>query len=136
MYFVLVDIIQDTFCDKNNLEEASSLARMIQVLNPKLLSKKGKEAFYAFRAVYKDIYLAILSEFLCSFLGISHLNTDCTPERIQSMSSDEDRQFAFEELFRSFVIKTHGDFESCSVTKDETKQLPLFYPHHDFHILV
>ena len=45
------------------------------------------------------------------------------------MSIEDDRQFAFEEFFRSFVIKIHCD---CLVEKDETKQLPLFYPHHDF----
>ena len=60
---------------------------------------------------------------------MAFLTSDCTPERIQSMSTEDDRQFAFEEFFRSFVIKIHCD---CLVEKDETKQLPLFYPHHDF----
>ena len=126
MYFVLVDLIQDTFCDKNNLEEASSLARMIQALNPKLLNRKGKEDFYAFRSVYKDIYVAVLSEFLCNYLGVPDLNSDCTPEWIRKVSNKDDRLVALEEVFRSFIIQTHSDFETCSKKSGQKEELPLF----------
>jgi hypothetical protein len=131
LYFVLVDMIQATFCDKNNLEEASSLARMIQALNPKLLNKKGKEEFYSFKAVYKDIYISILSEFLRNFLGVENFNSDCTPVLINNMTNNEERQTAFKQMFRSFIIKSHSDFETCSQEDDGSKKLPLFYPHQD-----
>ena len=127
-----MDVIQDSFCDKHNLEEASSLARMIQVLNPKLLNKKGKEEFYAFRAVYKDIYISMLSEFLRDFLGAEDLNSDCTPESIRKMADDESKQLGFNQMFRSFIIKSHDDYGLCSKEPDIAKGLPLFYPHHNY----
>ena len=127
-----MDLIRDTFSDKKNLEEASTLSRMIQALNPKLLSKKGKEAFYAFKSVFRDIYLSLLSEFLCSFLEVENLNSDSTPESIRDLTNDVEKQEAFSKLFRNFIIKTHSDFATCSLEADDTKQLPLFYPHQDF----
>ena len=129
LYFILIDIIQDTFCDVNNLEEASSLARMIQDLNPKLVNKKGKEAFYAFKAVYHDIYVAMLSEFFRSFNQFEDLDHDCTPDHIKNLTNDQERQQGFVQLFRSFIVKTHLDFEKCEKPV-VAQQLPPFYPHH------
>ena len=132
LYFILVDIIQDTFSDPNNLEEASSLARMIQSLNPKLLNKRGKENFNAFKSVYKDIFLAIISEFLRDFLNVESLTRDSTPENIKNMKSDIEQQQAFVNLIRSFIIKTHPDFKNCSEIADNKSDLPPYYPHQDF----
>ena len=132
LYFVLVDLIRDTFSDKDNLEEASSLSRMIQALNPKLLNKKGKEAFYAFKSVFMDIYLALLSEFLSSYLEVEDLNSDFTPASIRDLTNENEKQEAFRRLFRRFIIKTHDDFATCSPEPDNSKQLPLFYPHQHF----
>ena len=105
---------------------------MIQALNPKLLNKKGKEAFYAFKAVFKDIFVAILSEFFRNFLGAENLDFDRTPESIKNMTNDEERQVGFKKLFRSFIFKTHSDYEMCSEEAEDTKALPLFYPHQAF----
>ena len=103
----------------------------LQVLNPKLLNKKGKEEFYAFRADYKDIYISMLSEFLRDFLGAEDLNSDCTPESIRKMADDESKQLGFNQMFRSFIIKSHDDYVLCSKEPDIAKVLPLFYPHHN-----
>ena len=127
-----MDIIQEQFSDPENLEEASSLSRMIQALNPKLLNKKGKDSFYAFKYVYRDIYVALLSEFLRSFLHVEDLNKDCTPNNIQKIDCDDEQQVAFSSLVRAFIIKTHPDFKKCSETADINNKLPPYYPHQDF----
>ena len=132
LYFVLVDLIKDSFCDASNLEEASSLARMIQDLNPKLMNKKGKEEFYAFRAVFKDIFIALVSQFLCSFLGVDDLNFNCTPDSIKKIKIDSEKQAAFVQLFRSFIRNSHCDFENCSENLKEANPLPPYYPHHEY----
>ena len=112
LYFVLVDIIQDLFSDPDNLQEPSSLATMIQVLNPKLMKKKGKEDLYAFKAVYNDIYVALISQFQCSFLKVDNLSQNCNPEALKKLEK-ADQQKGYEKLFRSFIKKTHPEFENC-----------------------
>ena len=126
-----MDLVQEQFGDRENLEEASSLSRMIQALNPKLLNKKGKESFYAFKYVFKDIFVSLIMEFLCNFLGVESLAEDCTPETIKNIKSEEERQIAFSNLICSFIIETHSDFENCPKTA-AVKKLPLHYPHQDF----
>ena len=81
--FMLTDIGLDMFADKDNIEEAVSLSRLIKLLNPKLENKKGKDHYYAFRDLYSDIYLGQLGEFLRNFLNISSLETDGTPDVIK-----------------------------------------------------
>ena len=132
LFFILVDIIHEQFGDPENLEEAASLSRMIQALNPKLLNKKGKDSFYAFKYVYKDIYAALISEFLRSFLEVEDFSEDCTPASIQKIDDDAEKQVAFSNLVRSFIIRTHADFQNCSENYDPNLTLPLYYPHHDF----
>jgi hypothetical protein len=50
---------------------------------------------------------------------------------INNMTNNEERQTAFKQMFRSFIIKSHSDFETCSQEDDGSKKLPLFYPHQD-----
>ena len=95
------------------------------------MKKKGKEDFYAFRSVYKDIFVALISEFLCGFLNVDNLAQTCTPESLKKLEHS-DRQKGFKKLFRSFIMKTHPEFENCSEDYDETKELPQFYPHQDY----
>ena len=54
--FLMVDVCLDIFADKENLEESSSLSRIIQWMNPKLINKKGKDSYYQYRDLLIDIY--------------------------------------------------------------------------------
>ena len=51
--FLMVDVCLDNFADIENLEEASSLSRLIQWMNPKLVNKKGKDSYYQYRDLLK-----------------------------------------------------------------------------------
>ena len=132
LYFVLCDIAVDCFCDSENLEEGSSLSRLISWLNPKLEGKKGKDYYYAFRHVFEDIFAAIVGEFFRTFMGAENLREDLTPEHIKEIEDPVSKQIAFTNLVRKFVILTHDEFSSCDEKKSVDKKLPKFYPHHSY----
>ena len=67
--FLMVDVIKDNYADKENLEESSSLSRLINLMNPRLESKKGKDCYYQFRDLFIDVYTGLVGEFLRTFLG-------------------------------------------------------------------
>ena len=58
--FMFCDMVLDIFADRDNLEEASSISRLIKMLNPKIENKKAKDAYYAFRDCFSDIFVAQL----------------------------------------------------------------------------
>ena len=64
LYFVLCDIAVDSFSDNENLEEGSSLSRLISWLNPKLEGKKGKDHYYAFVHLFVDIFIALVGKLM------------------------------------------------------------------------
>ena len=130
--FMFVEVIFDIFADKNNLEEASSLSRLVQWLNPKLVNKHAKDDYYKFRDMITDIYIALLGENLRHFFNVDNLEKDITPEPIKNEIDPIKKHSMLFDLIRSFVIKTHEDFKNCKSSYEEVNPLPDFYPHHEY----
>ena len=130
--FLMVDVCLDNFADKDNLEEAVSLSRFIQWMNPKLINKKGKDAYYQYRDLLIDVYSGLIGEFFRNFLNVESLEQDVTPLEIKMESKDIVKQKLFHSLIRKFIIKTHSDFSDCLSNVNHAKTLPEFYPHHEF----
>ena len=128
----MVDVILDVFGDYNNLEEPCSLSRLIQLLNPKLEQKKGKDEYYKFRDLFKDIYFGLIGEFVRKFLEAESLEVDNTPSFIALEKDKFKRQKMFNQLIRIFVINSHAGFSGCSESISDCPELPLFYPHHEY----
>ena len=128
--FMFTDLILDVFGDSENLEEGCCLSRLIQFLNPKLEKKRGKDCFYAFRSVFTDIFLAQLSEYLCTYLNIDNLDSDVTPDIISLEQDESKRQSLFKSLFRDFVKTTHIEFSLCNDEREVF--LPRFYPQERY----
>ena len=63
------------FGDSENLEEGSSLSRLISWLNPKLEGKKGKDYYYAFKYLFADIFTALIGEFFRTHLHSGPIRT-------------------------------------------------------------
>ena len=131
LLFMLSDVIKECFADQNNLEESISLSRLIAMLNPKLASRKGKDDFYKFRDLYQDIYVALLSEFVRSELGVDDLRHDVTPGHINKEKEPKKKEALFVEMFRNIIKNSHADFEDCGKL-NEAEPLPPFYPQHDY----
>ena len=130
--FMIVEVIMDILADKQNLEEAASLSRLMQWLNPKLVNKHAKDDFYKFRDTLTDIYIALLGENLREFLKVENLENDATPEPIKNEMNPGVKQSLLFQFIRGFVIKTHDDFKDCKPTYQDVKPLPKFYPHQEF----
>ena len=129
--FLMVDVVLDNFNDKENLEEACCLSRLIQWLNPRLENKRGKDCYYQFRDVFKDIYTGLIGEFLRAFLGVDSLESDNTPDDIKQESDVDRQQHKLTLLVRKFIIDTHAEYSNCEAD-DTISKLPEFYPHHAF----
>ena len=132
MMFMFTDVVVDIFGDSENLEEATCLSRLIKSLNPKLESKKGKDAFYAFRDVFSDIFVAQLGESLSNFLNVADLNSDVTPDNIRTAPSKESKMELFRQMMRTFIRESHEEYKSCQEENPNDAKLPLFYPHDRF----
>ena len=130
--FMYVEVLFNILADKNNLEEAACLSRLIQWLNPKLENKHAKDDYYKFRDVITDIYIALLGENLRHFLKVDSLEIDATPVSVKVEKNPANKQTLIFELIRSFVIQTHEDFKNCKTTFQEVNPLPKFYPHQDY----
>lgn len=129
--FLMVDVILDNYADKSNLEEPASLSRLIQLMNPRLENKKGKDAYYQYRDLLRDIYIGLLGEFFRSFMGSASLESDITPMEIKLETNQLKKQQAFESLVRKFIISTHAEYSDCHPDVSDGK-LPDFYPHQEF----
>ena len=130
--FMITDVALDIFADSDNLEEASSLSRLIKLLNPKIENKKGKDAFYAFRDVFSDIFVAQLGESLRSHLDVPNLESDVTPDYIKSEPDPSVKMKLFRALMRKFVRKSHEDYKSCAENFPDEPNLPPYYPHEKY----
>ena len=130
--FMLSDVVVDCFADADNLEEPTSLSRLISMLNPKLSSRKGKDEYYLFRDLFRDIYVALLSEFTRSHLGVENLRKDVTPESIRKETNQTVKDAMFTSLFRTIIKTCHAEFEDCMDDVADVKPLPEFYPHNKF----
>ena len=130
--FMFVEVILNILADKNNLEEAASLSRLIQWLNPKLVNKHAKDDYYKFRDTLTDIYIALLGENLRHFFNIDNLEKDVTPESIKNENIPSIKQSLIFELVRCFVISTHHDFNDCKSSFQAVKPLLKFYPHQEY----
>ena len=132
--FMYVEVLFNILGDKNNLEEAASLSRLIQWLNPKLENKHAKDDYYKFRDTITDIYIGLLGENLRDFFDVDtdSLEVDVTPESVNDEKNLDKKQTLILKLIRNFVIKTHEDFKGCNATFQEVKPLPKFYPHQEF----
>ena len=130
--FMLSDVVVDCFADVDNLEEPTSLSRLISMLNPKLSSRKGKDEFYLFRDLFRDIYVALLSEFVRSHLGVENLRKDVTPESIRKETNQTEKIAMFTSMFRTIIKTSHAEFEDCMDDVNEENSLPEFYPHNNF----
>ena len=129
--FLMVDVILDNFADKDNLEEPASLSRLIQMMNPRLENKKGKDAYYQYRDLLRDVFIGLLGEFFRSFMGSASLESDITPIDIKLEINQLKKQEAFASLVRKFIISTHADYADCNPDVSDSK-LPHFYPHQEF----
>ena len=130
--FMLSDVVVDCFGDPDNLEEAVSLSRLINMLNPKLSTRKGKDDYYKFRDLFYDIYVALLSEFVRNHLGCEDLRQDVTPEHIRIEQDPKRKEAMFVDLFREMIRNSHAEFEDCNVKVNDAELLPSFYPHQKF----
>ena len=130
--FMFVEVLFDILADKNNLEEAASLSRLIQWLNPKLVNKHAKDDYYKFRDTIMDIYFALLGENMRHFFMVDDLDVDVTPESVKLQQNPDEKQSLIFEFIRSFVIKTHEDFKDCQASYQDVESLPKFYPHHGY----
>ena len=128
--FMLTDVGLDLFADNENIEEASSLSRLIKLLNPKLEKKKGKDNYYGFRDLYSDIFFAQLGDFLRNFLHVQNLEENATPYEIRQEKDIKKRQEALKILIRTFVRSLDEEYNKCKEFPGE--KLPLFYPHEKF----
>ena len=130
--FMVTDVILDLFADKENLEESACLSRLIKLLNPKLENKKGKDAFYAFRDVYNDVFVAQVGESFRKFLKVASLDEDITPNDIKLEPDPTKKMKSLRALMRKFIRHSHEDFKSCAATGPGEQPLPPFYPHEKF----
>ena len=130
--FMFCDVIQDIFGDADNLEEASCLSRLIQLLNPKLSNKKGKDSFYPFRDAYSDIFVAQLEVSLCRYLGVTNLLQDVTPDNIRLEPDQVKKKLLFHAFIRKFIKESHTDYTECEDEPSREQILPLYYPHEKF----
>ena len=130
--FMLTDVCMDMFADQENIEEASSLSRLLKLLNPRLENKKAKDHFYAFRSMFSDIYLALLGEFLRKFLNVANLEEDATPVSIKVEKNMVKKQKLFKNLIRKLVRSVDDEYAKCLEDAEEVKKLPPFYPHNKF----
>ena len=130
--FMLTDVGLDIFADSDNIEEGVCLSRLIKLLNPKLEKKKGKDAYYAYRELYSDIFLAQIGDFLKQFLNTSNLNEDATPESIEKEEDHEKKQKCFRNLIRKFILSLDDGYSKCKENMEDAKKLPEFYPHEKF----
>ena len=130
--FLMVDICLDIFADKDNLEESTSLSRLIQWMNPKLINKKGKDSYYQYRDLLKDVYTGLLGEFLRFFIESESLEKDNTPAEIKNETDPDKKQHLFCSLVRKFIIGTHEEYAHCPLDSEEVLKLPDFYPQHEF----
>ena len=130
--FMLSDVVVNCFGDADNLEEPVSLSRIISMLNPKLSTRKGKDEFYLFRDLYRDIYVALLSDFVRSHLSVDSLRENVTPESISNETSKSKRKAMIKKMFRNIIKDSHAEFEDCSDGVDKSEPLPAFYPHQDY----
>ena len=130
--FLMVDICLDIFADKDNLEESTSLSRLIQWMNPKLINKKGKDSYYQYRDLLKDVYTGLLGEFLRFFIESESLEKDNTPAEIKNETDPDKKQQLFCSLVRKFIIGTHEEYAHCPLDSEEVLKLPDFYPQHEF----
>ena len=130
--FMLSDVVVDCFGDPDNLEEAVSLSRLINMLNPKLSTRKGKDDYYKFRDLFHDIYVSLLSEFVRNHLGCEDLRQDVTPEHIRIEQDPKRKEAMFVDLFREMIRNSHAEFEDCNVKVNDAELLPSFYPHQKF----
>ena len=132
LMFMLTDVVLDIFADHQNLEEASSLSRLIKLLNPRLENKKGKDAFYAFRDVFGDIFVAQLEQSLCRYLGVPNLDSDVTPSNIKLEPVQANKMDLLRNMIRAFIRETHAEYTSCEEDSSEKPPLPLYYPHEKY----
>ena len=130
--FMLSDVVIDCFGDADNMEEAVSLSRLISMLNPKLLTRKGKDDYYQFRDLFHDIFVALLSQFVCNYLDCDNLKQNVTPTNIQEMNSPEKKQSMLQDLFRNIIRNSHVDYEDCLNKTMDSEPLPKFYPHQNY----
>ena len=130
--FMLSDVCLDLFADKENIEEASSLSRLLKLLNPRLENKKAKDHYYAFRDLFSDIYVALLGEFLRKFLDVTNLEEDATPDSIKSEEDFSKKQKLLKNLTRKLIRSMDDEYGKCQEDAEKVKKLPLFYPHEKF----
>ena len=130
--FMLTDVGLNLYSDKENIEEATSLSRLIKLLNPKLENKKPKDQYYAFRDLYSDIFIAQIGEFLRNFLKVESLDNDATPESIKTEEDPRKRKVLLKELIRTFIRSVDVEYEKCKKSSNLVKKLPQYYPHHQF----
>ena len=129
--FMLTDVVQDIYSDNDNIEESSSLSRLVKLLNPRLENKKGKDFYYAFRDLYSDVYLAQLGEFLRNYLNVNTLQEDATPDNIKQEKDSMIKQKLLKLLIRKFILSVDEEYSNCEETSDGDN-LPSFYPHEQF----
>ena len=129
---LMVDICLDIFADKDNLEESTSLSRLIQWMNPKLMNKKGKDSYYQYRDLLKDVYTGLMGEFLRFFLESESLEKGNTPAEIKNETVTDKKQQLLCSLVRKFIIRTHEEYKHCPLDSEEVLKLPDFYPQHEF----
>ena len=130
--FMLTDVVLDLHADKDNIEEATSLSRLLKLLNPKLENKKGKDTYYAFRSFFSDIFIAQVGEFLRKFLKVKNLEQDATPESVRTEKDQSKKQGLLRLLIRNFIISVDSEYRECKKNPEEVKNLPPFYPHEKF----